>query len=54
MLLRERCWLWGHSEGVVFHTNTMADLDPEAYEVACKWLDEHGDEKIPRLNDKVL
>ena len=33
-------------EGVVMHTNTMADLDYEAYDVACAWMDEHGDEEI--------
>ena len=31
-------------EGVVMHTNTMADLDYEAYDAACAWIDEHGDE----------
>ncbi|MBE6591893.1 MAG: hypothetical protein E7646_07610 [Ruminococcaceae bacterium] len=38
--------LKGEIEGVVLHTNTMADLDYEAYDVACKWMDEHGDETI--------
>lgn len=33
-------------EGVVLHTNTMADLDYEAYDVAVSWMDEHGDEVI--------
>jgi len=37
----------GEAEGVVLHTNTMADLDYEAYDVACQWMDEHGDEEIP-------
>ena len=36
----------GEAEGVVLHTNTMADLDLEAYDVACKWMEEHGDEEI--------
>ena len=31
-------------EGVVLHTNTMADLDYEAYDVAIEWMDAHGDE----------
>jgi hypothetical protein len=34
------------AEGVVLHTNTMADLDLEAYDVACAWMDQHGDEEI--------
>lgn len=38
--------LSGEIEGVVLHTNTMADLDYEAYDAACKWMEEHGDEEI--------
>ena len=38
--------LKGEIEGVVLHTNTMADLDYEAYDVAVKWMEEHGDEQI--------
>ena len=38
--------LAGEAEGVVLHTNTMADLDYEAYDVACRWMEEHGDEVI--------
>lgn len=38
--------LAGEAEGVVLHTNTMADLDYEAYDVACEWMDKHGDEII--------
>ena len=38
--------LSGEIEGVVLHTNTMADLDYEAYDVACEWMDKHGDEVI--------
>ncbi len=38
--------LAGEIEGIVLHTNTMADLDYEAYDVACAWMDEHGDEEI--------
>jgi len=37
----------GEAEGVVLHTNTMADLDMEAYDAACEWMDRHGDEEIP-------
>jgi len=37
----------GEIEGVVLHTNTMADLDYEAYDVACEWMDKHGDEVLP-------
>ena len=36
----------GEAEGVVFHTNTMADLDYEAYDVALEWMAKHGDEEI--------
>lgn len=38
--------LAGEIEGVVLHTNTMADLDYESYDIACKWMEEHGDEEI--------
>jgi len=34
------------AEGIVLHTNTMADLDYEAYDVAVKWLEKHGDETV--------
>ncbi len=37
----------GEIEGVVLHTNTMADLDLEAYDAAIAWMEEHGDEEIP-------
>jgi len=43
---RERL-LAGEIEGVVLHTNTMADLDLEAYDVAVAWMKEHGDEVLP-------
>ena len=36
----------GEAEGVVFHTNTMADLDYEAYDAALEWMELHGDEEI--------
>ena len=39
--------LAGEIEGVVLHTNTMADLDLEAYDVAVAWMNEHGDEVLP-------
>lgn len=38
--------LAGEAEGVVLHTNTMADLDYEAYDAARAWMDEHGDKEI--------
>lgn len=38
--------LAGEAEGVVLHTNTMADLDYEAYDAAIRWMNEHGDEEI--------
>ena len=38
--------LAGEAEGVVLHTNTMADLDYEAYDAAIAWMQKHGDEEI--------
>lgn len=38
--------LAGECEGIVLHTNTMADLDLEAYDVAIEWMNQHGDEEI--------
>ena len=38
--------LAGEIEGVVLHTNTMADLDLEAYDAAVAWMDAHGDEEV--------
>jgi hypothetical protein len=37
------------AEGVVLHTNTMADLDYEAYDVAVEWMEKHGDEIVPDI-----
>ena len=37
----------GEAEGIVLHTNTMADLDLEAYDVAIDWMKKHGDEDFP-------
>lgn len=39
--------LAGEAEGIVLHTNTMADLDYEAYDAALEWLAEHADDEIP-------
>jgi hypothetical protein len=36
----------GEAEGIVLHTNTMADLDYEAYDAALEWMAEHGDEEV--------
>ena len=36
----------GEAEGIVFHTNTMADIDYESYEAAREWMILHGDEEI--------
>ena len=41
--------LAGEAEGVVLHTNTMADLDLEAYDAAVQWMNEHGDEEVPDM-----
>ena len=38
--------LAGEAEGVVLHTNTMADMDFEAYTACLEWMAEHGDEEI--------
>ena len=38
----------GEAEGIVLHTNTMADLDLEAYDAATAWMAAHGDEEFPR------
>lgn len=38
--------LLGEAEGIVFHTNTMADLDYPAYDAALEWTRKHGDEEI--------
>lgn len=45
---RERI-MAGEAEGVVLHTNTMADLDYEAYDAAIEWMNEHGDDEMPDL-----
>ena len=42
---REKIFL-GEAEGVVLHTNTMADLDLDAYDAAIEWMNLHGDEEI--------
>ena len=36
----------GEAEGVVLHTNTMADLDYDAYDACMEWMDLHRDEDI--------
>ena len=36
----------GEAEGIVFHTNTMADLDYESYDAALEWMEAHGDDEI--------
>lgn len=41
--------LTGEAEGIVLHTNTMADLDYEAYDAACEWMALHGDEIVPEI-----
>lgn len=37
----------GEIEGVVLHTNSMADLGFEAYDACRSWMAAHGDEEIP-------
>ncbi|MBR3804284.1 MAG: hypothetical protein IKJ14_02945 [Clostridia bacterium] len=41
--------LKGEAEGIVLHTNTMADLDLESYDVAMKWIEEHADDEVPEI-----
>ena len=36
----------GEAEGIVFHTNTMADLDLDAYDAAVEWMKLHGDDEV--------
>ena len=36
----------GEAEGVVLHTNTMADLGYEAYDACLEWMAEHGDDEV--------
>ncbi|MBR6523897.1 MAG: hypothetical protein IKT39_04735 [Clostridia bacterium] len=38
--------LAGECEGVVFLTNTLADLDLVAFDAAIEWMNKHGDEEI--------
>ena len=38
--------LKGEAEGVVLHTNTMADLDYDVYDAAVEWMEQHGEEDI--------
>ena len=42
--------LAGEAEGVVLHTNTMADLDYEAYDACLEWMAKHGDTEVPDLD----
>lgn len=44
---RERI-LAGEAEGIVFHTNTMADLDLESYDAAYQWVQQHGNDIVER------
>ena len=41
--------LLGEAEGVVLHTNVMADADLEAFDTAIEWLKVHGDEEVPDM-----
>ena len=36
----------GEIEGIVLHTNTMGDLDLEAYDTARLWMQQNGDEEL--------
>ena len=36
----------GEVEGIVLHTNTMADLDHESYDACMEWLAVHADDEI--------
>ena len=37
----------GEIEGICLHTNTMADLDHEAYKVCKEWLNKHKNDIVP-------
>lgn len=37
----------GEIEGVVLHTNALADVGYEAYAACREWMAEHGDDEIP-------
>lgn len=39
--------LSGEIQGICFHTNTMADLDHDAYKVCCEWLEKHKNDIVP-------
>ena len=39
----------GDAEGIILHTNTMADLDLEAYDVMEEWLKEHINDEVPEV-----
>lgn len=39
----------GEAEGIVLHTNTMADLDLEAYDAALDWLAIHSNDEVPEI-----
>jgi hypothetical protein len=41
--------LTGEAEGVVFHTNAMADLDYPAFDAACGWMERNGDLTVPEI-----
>lgn len=45
-LYREKL-MSGEIEGIVLHSNPMADLDYPAFEVAREWMMIHGDEEVP-------
>ena len=47
MALRHIEILKGEIEGVVMHTNTMADLDYDVYDAAVEWMEQHGEEDMP-------
>ncbi len=35
------------AEGVVLHTNTMCDLDYDAFDAAVEWMERHGGDELP-------
>lgn len=49
MLFAQELIFEGEAEGVILHSNTMADLDYKAYVAAIEKLEAHGYETVADL-----